>query len=207
MSMLRGGLAVSSRDRRALTVGAIGIISVVVLARGIPALRRWSDASVASAREVAEEAARAAVSVRGASTLKDTMHARGERFIALAPVLLDGSSTATAGATLGSIVSGAAAAADAKLGSIQVLPKAARRDSSGTLPRAFARVSVRASMTADVRGLSKVLLALERGPTLLWVEELSVTQPEPAGDGSRPEMLEVELVVAGLAHLRPDRSQ
>src|SRR5687767_6702572 len=162
MSLLRGGLGVSSRDRRALTVGAIGIVSAVVLARGIPALRQWSDASVASAHEVSEEAARAEVSVRGAGTLKDTMHARGERFIALAPVLLDGSSAATAGATLGSIVSSAAAAADAKLGSIHVLPETARRDSSGRTPRAFARVSVRASMTADIRGLSKVLLALER---------------------------------------------
>jgi len=207
MSLLRGGLALSSRDRRVLTVGAIGIVSAVVLARGIPALRQWGDASVASAREVAEEAVRAEVSVRGAGTLKDTMRARGERFVALAPVLLDGSSAATAGATLGSIVSGAAAAADAKLGSIHVLPETAHRDSSGEASRAFARVSVRASMTADVRGLSKVLLALERGPTLLSVEELAVTQPEPAGDGSRPEMLQVEFVVAGLAHLRPESSQ
>lgn len=206
MSVLRGGLAVSSRDRRALTLGVVGIVSAVVLVRGIPALRQWSEASVASAREVSQEATRAVASVRAAGTLKDTMRARGERFIALAPVILDGSSTATAGATLGSIVSGAAAAADAKLGSIQVLPEAARRDSSGRIPRAFARVSVRASMTADIRGLSKVLLALERGPTMLSVEELSVTQPEPAGDGSRPEMLQVELVVAGLAHLRPERS-
>lgn len=206
MSMLRGGLAVSSRDRRALTLGVVGIVIAIVIARGVPALRQWSDASVASAREVAEEAARAEISVRGARTLKDTMQARGERFIALAPVLLDGSSAATAGATLASIVSGAAAAADAKLGSIHVLPATARRDSSGRVPRAFARVAVRASMTADIRGLSQVLLALERGPTLLSVEELAATQPEPAGDDSRPEMLQVEFVVAGLAHLRRENA-
>ena len=207
MSLLRGSVALSSRDRRALTLGGLGVVAAVVIARGFPALHRWSEASAASAREVAEEASRAERSARGAVALKDTMRVRGERFIALAPILLDGSSPATAGATLGSIISGAAAAADARLGSIHVLPQATRPDSSGGAPRAFARVSVRANMTADVRGLSRVLLALERGPTLLSVEELAVTQPEPAGDGSRPEMLHVEFVVAGLAHWRVENSQ
>lgn len=189
----------SSRDRRALVVGGIGIASLAAFARGMPALRGWSDASVSSARELALEAERAVASMAGAGALLDTMRARGERFVALAPALLDGGSAATGGATLASLLSGAAAAADAKLESVQVRPDTAARDSSGTTASTFARVSVRATMTADVRGLAKVLLALERGPTLLAVEELSVTQPEPGADGSRPEMLRVELVVAGLA--------
>lgn len=207
MTSLRDRFAISSRDRRALSIGVVAIAGTFVVARGVPALRHWSEASVSSAQEVVAEARRAEASVRAATALQDTMHARSERFVALAPALLDGASPATAGATLASLVSGAAAAADAKLGSVQVRTDTTTRDSSGRASRTFARVSVRASLTADVRGLSKILLALERGPTMLTVEELTITQPEPGADGTRPEVLQVELVVAGLALARAEKKQ
>jgi hypothetical protein len=189
----------SARDRRALSLGALVIAATIAGARGVPALREWSATSVASAREVVGEAERARRGLLGADALADTMRARSERLVALAPALLDGKSAATAGATLASLVSGAAAASDAKLGSVQVRADTAVRDSSAAARRAFTRVAVRASLTADVRGLSRFLLALERGLTLLSIDELSVTQPEPGADGMRPEMLQVEIVVAGLA--------
>ena len=195
---------ISRRDRRALSLGIIAIVGGLGLARGVPAVRGWSTMSVASASEVVAEAERAHRTVKGASALADTMSARSARFVALAPSLLDGASVATASATLASLVSGAAAASNAKLGSVQLAPAAAARDSSGTAPRAFARVSVRASLTADVRGLSQFLLALERGPTLLSVEEISVTQAEPGAERTRPEILHVDLVVAGLALVRQE---
>jgi hypothetical protein len=191
--------AMSRRDRRAVSLGALVIAGTLAVARGVPALQQWSETSVASAREAVAEDERARRSVSGARTLADTMRVRSERFVALAPALLDGKSAATAGATLASIVSGAAAASDAKLGSVQLRADTAARDSSGAAGRAFTRVAVRASLTADVRGLSRFLLALERGLTLLSIDELSITQPEPGADGTRPEMLQVELVVAGLA--------
>jgi hypothetical protein len=190
---------IAPRDRRALSVGALAIAGAFMVTRGVPALRQWSEASVSSAREVVAEASRAEASIRAASASEDTMRARSERFVALAPALLDGANPATAGATLASLISGVAAAADAKLGSVQVRTDATPRHSSGAARRTFARVSVRASLTADVRGLSKILLALERGLTMLAVDELAVTQPEPGGDATRPEMLQVELVVGGLA--------
>jgi hypothetical protein len=182
-----------------LSLGALVIAATLAGARGVPALREWSETSVASAREVVGEAERAQRGVMGAKALADTMRARSERFVALAPALLDGKSAATAGATLASLVSGAAAASDAKLGSVQVRADTAVRDSSAEGRRTFTRVAVRASLTADIRGLSRFLLALERGLTLLSIDEISVTQPEPGADGTRPEMLHVEIVVAGLA--------
>lgn len=136
--------------------------------------------------------------------IADTMQARSERFLRVAPLLLDGASAATAAATLASLVSGAAAAADARIGSVQVRAPVAT-DSSGTASRAFERVTVRATLTADVRGLAQLLLALESGQTLLSIDELSVTQPDPAADGTRPEALQVELVVSGLAHVKGKR--
>ena len=199
--------SMSARDRRALSFGAIAILVAVAVARGVPAIAAWSATSVVSAREVVAEAERAGRSVTGARALTDTMSARSARFVALAPLLLDGSSAAMAGATLASLVSGAAAASNAKLGSVQVGPGAVAGDSSGKVRNTFARVSVRASLTADVRGLSQFLLALERGPTLLAVEEMSITQPEPAAERSRPEILQVDLVVAGLALVGPDTGQ
>lgn len=189
----------SGRDRRALSLGALVIVGTFAVVRGTPALQEWSAMSVASAQEVVAEAERARKGAMGAAALADTMRARSERFVALAPALLDGKSAAIAGATLASIVSGAAATSDAKLGSVQLRADTAASDSSTAGPRAFTRVAVRASLTADVRGLSRFLLALERGLTLLSIDELSVTQPEPAADGTRPEMLQVEIVVAGMA--------
>jgi hypothetical protein len=140
------------------------------------------------------EADNAERSVASREALRDSMRVRAARFLALAPALLDGSSTAAASATLASLISGAAATADAKLGAVH-----ARVDTSRRAGSTFARVSARADLTADVRGLSRFLLALERGPTLLAIRELSVTQPEPGAGADRPEMLRVELVVDGLA--------
>lgn len=194
--------AMPARDRRAVTVGAVVIAIALGLSRGAPALQRWSEDSAASARELVAEAQRVHRSVAGAGAIADTMRVRSERLVALAPALLDGASAATAGATLASIISGAAASADARLGSVQIRMDTAASDSSGKVGRAFVRVAVRASLTADVRGLAKFLLSLERGLTLLAVEELSVTQPEPGADGTRPEMLRVDLIVAGLALAR-----
>jgi hypothetical protein len=196
--------SLSGRDRRALSIGVVVVAGGVLIGHGLPALRAWSDASIASAREAVVEVHRAELSVWGASALTDTMKARTARFLALAPALIDGTSAATAGATLASLFSGAAATADAKLASVQVRADDSARDSSRT--RTFPRVSIRASLTADVRGLAKLLVALERGPTLLNIEELAVTQPEPGADGSRPEVLQVELVIGGLALAPGDRA-
>lgn len=194
--------AMPARDRRAVAVGAAVISIALGLSRGAPTLQQWSEDSAASARELVAEAERLHRGLAGADALADTMRVRSERLVGLAPALLDGASAATAGATLASIISGAAASADARLGSVQIRIDTAARDSSGKVGRAFARVAVRASLTADVRGLARFLLSLERGLTMLAVDELSITQSEPGADAMRPEMLRVDLVVAGLALAR-----
>ena len=189
----------SRRNRRALVYGAFAMVTTLAITRGAPALRDWSETSVASAREVLAEDERARRSTLAAPALADTMRVRSERFVALAPGLLDAKSASTAGATLASIVSGAAATSDAKLGSVQVRTDTMTRHSSDAASRAFTRVAVRASLTADVGGLSRFLLALERSLTLLAIDELAITQPEPGADAARPEMLQIEIAVAGLA--------
>jgi hypothetical protein len=181
----------SQRDRRALLVGAITVFTMMALSRGLPAWSAWQrrvreDARVSRA---GAERARALLGIHGA--IEDSLAARDERFVALAPKLLGGESPTAAGATLAGLVSGAAAGAGVRLGAVEIRP-----DTAG--PGAFTRVAVRADATGDIRGVTKMLAALERGPTLLAIRSFSIDQPEPAAASDRMEALHVTLEVEGL---------
>lgn len=186
------GLSLSPRDRRVLLTGIAVIAVLLLVSKGIPAWVRWEREARASAAEMSAEAARAGAQIRAFPAAVDSLEARRERLEALAPALLDGESPAAAGATLASILSGAAAQASVRLGAVQVRP-----DSAGS--RTFVRVSVRGDATGDMGGITRMLRALEEGPELLAVRELSITQPEPGAPPDRPEALRVEFAVEGLA--------
>jgi hypothetical protein len=181
----------SARDRRALIAGVVAIGSLITLSRGLPAWRAWRQAvheeAIASATDIAR--ARSLLGVSGA--IGDSLAARNDRFLALAPALLGGESPAAAGATLAGIVSGAAATSGVRLGAIQIRPDTASSET-------FTRVSVRADATGDITGVMKMLTAIERGPTLLAVRSLSIDQSAPAATSDRMEALRVSLVVEGL---------
>ncbi len=181
----------SRRDRRALVVGAIAVITMVVLSRGLPAWSSWQRRVREDARvsRTATERARALLGIR--SAIEDSLAERDERFVALAPKLLGGESPAAAGATLAGLISGAAASSGVRVGAVQIRP-----DSAGA--GAFTRISVRADATGDVRGVMKMLSVLERGPTLLAIRSLLIDQPEPAAASDRMEALRVRLEVEGL---------
>jgi hypothetical protein len=135
-------------------------------------------------------AARALIASR--ATLQDSGVARSRRYLALATRILPGRSSTAAGAELTALVSGAAQGAGLRLASVQVQPDTVRLG-------VFVRVAVRADFSGDVKGLSNLLLSLERGPLMLRVRELSIAQAEPAGDDSRPEVLRSHVVVEALA--------
>lgn len=185
-------MQLSERDRRTLVMGGILVVALVLLARGIPAWRRWDADTRASAREMATEAARAETTVRDLPASLDSLQARRARYVALGRGVLDGASTAAAGASLASLVSGAAARAGVQIGSVQVRPDTA---GAGT----FLRVTVRAEGTGDLPAITRMLEMLEGGRTLLAVRDLSITQPNPGGPAEQPEALRVELAVEGLA--------
>ena len=199
------------RDRRVLIVGATVVATLLILARGLPAWRTWVRDARAKAAESAGVAEHAAALVRVAGPMRDSLVARNARYLALAPTLLAGRSSAAAGATLASVVSGAATEAGVKLGAVQIRTTAATSPSVGAgvgrgsaavskaQSSAFLRVRVQSDVIGDVRGLTRLLLALERGPLRLVVRELSVTQSDPVGAADRPETLRAELTVEGLA--------
>jgi|GEM_PF-959082 len=183
--------AMSQRDRRALLVGAVTVLLMVVLSRGLPAWSSWQRRMREDARVARTEAARAEALLGIGRAIEDSLAARDERYVALAPKLLGGESPAAAGATLAGLVSGAAASSGVRVGAVQIRP-----DTGST--GAFTRVTVRADATGDIRGVTKMLSTLERGPALLAIRSFSIDQPEPAAANDRMEALRVTLEVQGL---------
>jgi len=190
----------SRRDRRVLLLGVAIVMTLLLGARGIPAWLGWQREARAGAAELHAEAARALASVRGAASTHDSLIAREVRYLALVPGLLEGDSPASAAAALSSLLSGAAETEGVRVGSLQL-----RRDS--TSRGAFTRVAVQASLIGDIRSLTSMLTALEQGPELLAIRELSVTQPDVSAGDDRPEMLRVELLVEGLVLNRRTRGK
>lgn len=182
----------SERDRRTLVVGALAVVAMLLFARGLPAWRRWD----AGARHAAEARAREAAQVQSAVRLLpaslDSLQARRARYVALGRAVLDGASTAAAGASLASLVSGAAARAGVQMGSVQVRP-----DTAGA--GAFMRISVRADATGDLPAIIRMVETLEGGRTLLALRDVSITQSAPGGPAEQAETLRLELTVEGLA--------
>lgn len=188
--------ALSHRDRRVLTVGTVVIASLVLGARGIPAWLRWQREARLAARETTTDLVRARATLHDEPIVHDSLAARDKRLVALASAFLSGDTPAAAGATLASLVSGAAATADVRVSAVQV-----RADSASH--EAFTRVAVRASVTGDVHGLTQFLFALERGPILLAVRALSITQPAPSAPATQVEALQADVLIEGLTLNHP----
>ena len=187
--------SLSPRDRRTLLAGAAVIGAILLVFRGVPAWRRWDEGTRASAQELVDAAARARVEARALPAAADSVEARQRRLVGLAARLLDGRTPAAAGASLASLISGAAARANVTLGSVQVEPDTATGST-------FVRVAVRGDATGDLPGLTRMLAQLEGGPELLDVRQISITQPDAGGPADRPEQLRLTFVVEGLAFPR-----
>ena len=175
------------RDRRVLMLGGGVILAAVVLLR----LGPWAVRAHAALRDRAVEStlavARAHALLTSGPVIRDSLGPALAGVVALAPRLLDGATAAEAGATLAGQVSAAAAQSGLRVLRIDPLP-----DSAGL----FGRVSVRAELEGDIRGLVRWLKAVERGDLLLTVPAFSVaTNEEPAPSGA--EALRIEASVAG----------
>lgn len=182
---------ISTRDQRTLVVGAV---SIAVLLGGSRAIRWWlrtkADVSAAAA-DTRERLAFAQALLRSERIARDSAEARSRRYLALARQILPGRSPASAGAELAAMVSGAAQGAGLRVGTVQVQPDTTRLS-------VFARVAVRVQVTGDVRGVTALLLTLERGPLLINIRELSLTQLDPSADDTRAEALRGEMLVEAL---------
>lgn len=165
----------SPRDRRTLIIGVVSVTLVLGVGRGLPALLRWRHDVHAASLELTAEVERARASVAQHRLLQDSLAARRRRFIALAPMLLRGHTTAMGGASLAALISTASTSSSTRLGPVRVEPDTSARG-------VFTPVRVRAELTGDVRGVTAFLQEIERGAPMLAVRELQISQLEPAAD-------------------------
>jgi hypothetical protein len=180
----------TGRDRRALALGGALVIGALLVLRVVP----WGVRNVLEAetglRERATLLARARADLADAGVLRDSAVQLGEALVGLAPKILNGTSVAEAVADLSARVNMAVSAHQAKLERVDPLPDSLR---AGRLRR----VALRAAFECDVRGLAGVLEALEFGNIALALRELRVTAVDAGSAEKVPEVLRVEMTVAG----------
>jgi hypothetical protein len=157
--------------------------------RVLPWTVRTSVALSSEATERAGTLARARAALAAAPAERDSLAEVLQGIVGLAPRLVDGRTSAEAQASLSGLMSFAASRHALKLVRVDPLP-----DSAGG---AFHRVAVRVECEGDVAGLTALLKALETGDPLLTVSALAVQAPEPWPRPGAPEVLRIELTVAG----------
>jgi hypothetical protein len=184
-------LTMNARDRRALLAGIAAIAFVLAVTRGVPAWLDWQREARGADAEARDLLARERSLIEHGAAVRESTSARGRRLLALAPAILSGDAPSDAGATLAGVLSGAAALAGVRLGSVQLRGDSLSRG-------AFTRIGARMDVTGDIRGVMAMLASLERGPTLLAVRSLSISQPDLTAGDDRVEALHVEIDVEGL---------
>ena len=180
----------TGRDRRALIIGCGVACGAVLLLRVLPwGVRRVLGAE-AGLRERTRLLARARADLADASVLRDSAGQLGQALVGLAPKILSGNSPAEAMADLSGRLNLAVSGHQGRVERVDPLPDSLR---TGRLRR----VALRAAFECDVRGLAGVLEALEFGTVALSLRELRVTAVDAAPADKMPEVLRVEMTLAG----------
>jgi hypothetical protein len=188
---MSSAIGLRPRDRRTLVIGAGTVAGLVLVARGVPALRAWesgwrSEAQSATGRLVAVREGIAAL-----PALRDSLAARRIRLAALDSALPPGSSAAALSAAVASSIEGIADDNCLKIVALQLRSDSAAVDGQ-------VRAEVRVTGVADIAGLAAFLQAVEGGAMPLVVKELSVSQSAPAADSTKAEALRVDVLIAAI---------
>jgi len=197
---VNAALGLSQRDRRTLTVGLGVVLSLITIARGVPALRAWEGDRRAEAQAAAEQLAALRSGVGTLPALRDSVRARHARLAALNSSLLSGASPSAIAANLASALEDLADDNALKVTAMQL-----HADSVATA--GLARVDVRISGITDITGLAGFLHAVEGTTTPLVVRDLSVSQPEPTASDAKAEALRVDMLVAGIGAIKADKPE
>jgi hypothetical protein len=189
--------ALGGRDRRVLLLGGAVVALILVLGRVVPATLAYSADRQRGATAAAEQLAHTEWLVQSAPNLRRELDRVRRELTRYDSALVEGGSPSTASARLAEVVSDAVADADARLGSIRL-----SADTSA-LSGELAHVVAHATITGDLLSLATVLQALEEGPQLLAVTEVSIDTTQPRLARSQTEQLQAELVVDGLYRRAP----
>jgi len=178
------------RDRRALLWGGAVILTAVLGLRVLPQLVTGAATARRDLQARAALLARARAELAALPALRDSAAVLTRALVAAAPHVLDGPTPEEAGTDLMARLQHAAGRAPARVERMDPLPDST---SAGRLGRARAR----AVLETDVRGLVALLREVEAGDARLDIAHLAVTTTDLATPERRPEVLRVEIEVAG----------
>ena len=181
----------STRDRRALTVGAVIVGALLLGSKGLPAWQRWSHASDASAVELRRQLAADSIRIARLPSTLDSLDARIERLRAARAALVVGETAQEGAAALGRVVTEAARVGQVRISGLRVTVDTAAAG-------ALLLVTVELTANGDVEGLSRLLGGIEGGSALLSVEKLNVEAATVETPDDAPEDLSIRMVVSGL---------
>jgi hypothetical protein len=185
-------IAMSPRDRRALGVGLAAMCANVGGSRLVPRWHAWDETARASAQALDVDVAALDARLRQLPAMRDSARARSARASTMRTRLIEAPTVGAAGARLATEIGNVADDLGIRVGAVQIRPD--------TLFRAgFARVAVTLSATGDVTHLADLLQSLESSELLLAVRELTITPTDALAPDERPEILQFQLVVEGLA--------
>lgn len=186
--------AISPKDRVVLLVGITIVMSILISARGVPAIASWQATERTNAASLVQREDHARKNVRALRQTLDTLSAKRSRLAQLRAGLLKGDSPTLAGAWLAEHISDLAADNDVELGAVQI--------KSDSTKGAFVPVQLRASVSGDLESVVDFLSTIETGLPVIAVRELTISQPAVALTAAQPELLRVEVVIEGLADAR-----
>ena len=180
----------TGRDRKALLLGGSVVLTAVLLLRVLP----WSVRSVlvaeAELRDRAALLARTRADLAEGAVLRDSAVTLGQALVGLAPKLLSGNTAAEAMADLSGRLNLGASRSQAKLARVDQVADSA-------VAGRLRRVRLRATLEADVHGVTGVLRAVEFNEAALAVNELRIVATDPISADHGPEVLRFEVTVTG----------
>ena len=179
------------REHRTLVLG-VGALIILFLVGRLPAWLAWSRAQADEATELQRSSQRIKVTLRSATTTRDSARALRLRLGDELQSLLRGANTPTTEASLLEAIHEAAAATDVRIGMVAVRTDTSRADAFYAYPRGALEV------TCDVRGVTGFLARLEGSETRLRVISLNISQREPFASSTQPEALHMALIIEGL---------
>lgn len=194
MAPIRQAFAkLTARERRAIGVG-LALLALVLGLRVAPRLFAAAARFTARAEATSLELARGRELLEGELLMRDSLAARAQRMVRLAPLLLAGTTAVEARAELGAAVAAAASRSGLRLTRQESRPDSTRGP--------FLRIGLHVEAEADVRALAGWLAELESGRQLLTIDELRIQALEPAAAATEPERLRITATISGLAAAR-----
>ena len=181
-------LALSERDRRTVAYGATCILFMILVAKVLPAERRWDTRVEMRAAVLEREVVDARSMVSRETATRDTVAMRMRALRMLEGGLLRAETKSGGETSLAALVSTAAATAGIKLDALSL-------DSDVGDNGRIRTASVTGGATGDIQGLATFLGALEGAQARLAVRALAVTQSDAASPDTRAETLRLEFTV------------